>query len=182
VCFGTLAQRSDLSRATIHRFLNHATNAVRLFDVNLRQHYFGPKIIVESLKAATAVKLSADELQTVGELVGFAAAATPADHTARALCELFGLQVLALTRGAAGTVIYSSGARFEVQPAPYHPRQDADSVGAGDACCAGVLYGLLAGWPPERTLELANQLGAFVASQPGATPQLPDDLIPLPAS
>ena len=58
-----------------------------------------------------------------------------------------------------------------------HPH--ADTVGAGDACCASLITGMLLDWPPERTLALANRVGAYVASQPGATPRLPESLLEL---
>jgi sugar/nucleoside kinase (ribokinase family) len=56
---------------------------------------------------------------------------------------------------------------------------NADGVGAGDAWCAGLVYGLLRDWPLDRTLELANRMGAYVASQAGGTPQLPQSLLNL---
>jgi sugar/nucleoside kinase (ribokinase family) len=62
-----------------------------------------------------------------------------------------------------------------VDPSPveYEAAPNADAVGAGDACSAGILVGSLLELSPERTAELVNHLGAFVASQPGATPALP---------
>jgi fructokinase len=178
VCFGTLAQRCETTRATVHQFLAASGDAVRLLDVNLRQHFYSKQVVDSSMQAATAVKLSDDELATIGPLLGFPGGNATADDTAKSLCEHYDLELLALTRGARGTVIYANGQRFEGRPSQFARQPNADSVGAGDACCAGVLYGMLAGWPPEQTLALANRLGAYVASQAGATPTLLDDLLP----
>ncbi len=64
------------------------------------------------------------------------------------------------------------------QPARFTPDPDADSVGAGDACSAAVLHGVVRSWPLQQTADLANRLGAFVASRKGATPELPAELLP----
>jgi fructokinase len=161
VCFGSLAQRSPRSRETIHRFLESATKAVRLFDVNLRQDYYAADLLRDSLRRASMVKLNQDELPVVLGLLEISSLdALRAEH---------GLTHAVLTRGAEGTSINGIAGepvRFPVQPG-------ADSVGAGDACSAGVLTGVLRGWPIERTLALANKMGAYVASVPGATPRLP---------
>ena len=84
-----------------------------------------------------------------------------------------GLSVVVVTHGERGTEwvtrhgsVRGAVARFDRQP-------EADNVGAGDACSAGLLWGWLNGWQPEQTVTLANRLGAFVASRPGATPPIP---------
>jgi fructokinase len=51
-----------------------------------------------------------------------------------------------------------------------------DTVGAGDAFTAAMAMGLLAGWPLDEINRRANAVAAFVCTQPGATPDLPDDL------
>jgi fructokinase len=56
-------------------------------------------------------------------------------------------------------------------------RPDADTIGAGDAFGAAVVVGRLLDWPPQRILDVASRAAGFVASQPGATPLLPADLL-----
>jgi fructokinase len=179
VCFGTLAQRSSTSRETIARFLAAAPRAIRMFDVNLRQDFYTADLLRESAHRASVVKLNEQELPVVDRLLGIAAAdadATP-DRQAEALREHFGLDAVVLTRGAAGTSLYTAAGKTEGEPPRYPPAPGADSVGAGDACSAGILVGMLLKWPPARTVALANSAGAYVASQPGATPELPHDLL-----
>ncbi len=189
VCFGTLAQRSPQSRATIHRFLEATAGALRLFDVNLRQDYYAGDVLESSLLAATVAKLNAEELETIAEILpldlpqvvvaGSGHEDARVDSLAEQLRLRYALDMVVLTRGSKGTALYSSEGKTDAPPPEFRPREDADSVGAGDACCAGVMYGLLMGWQPQDVLNLANRMGAFVASQPGATPQLSAELLEL---
>jgi fructokinase len=180
VCFGTLAQRSAVSRETIRRFLAHATQAIRVVDVNFRQHYFTPRTLESSLAAANVVKLNEEELLQIVRLLPapFACAQTP-DEQAAVLIERYQLDLVALTRGARGAVLFTKQARIEGQRVAKPDHHLADDVGAGDACCAGLIYGLLQQWPHERTVDLANRMGAFVAGQRGGTPPLPSELLEL---
>jgi fructokinase len=181
VCFGTLGQRSPEARATIGQFLAHATRAIRLFDVNLRQELFSREIIQQSCALATVVKLNELELPQIHRLFGSpdggGTAAEIQDRQAIALRDRFSLDAVVLTRGSAGTVLYTAEGKTEGEPVRYPHDPDADSVGAGDACTAGVLVGMLLGWPAGRIVALANDAGAYVASQPGATPRLPPSLL-----
>ncbi len=172
VCFGTLAQRSPTTRSTIHRFLRAAGGAVRVFDPNLRPGLVLDGSIRQSLENCTVLKLNEDELDTVASEAGVGGAGSEADDRVESLLDAFGLRAVALTRGARGTVLYTPSGRLEAAPGAFNPTPDADGVGAGDACGAGLIAGLLLGWSAESTLGLANQMGAFVASRPGATPRL----------
>jgi fructokinase len=122
--------------------------------------------------------LNEDELARVSKLlptrIGVAATA---DEQANALFKAFELRLLALTRGSRGTVLYTQEGRIDAEPSSFPSSENADGVGAGDACSAGLVYGLLMHWPLDRTLELANRMGAFLASQAGGTPRLPDALV-----
>jgi fructokinase len=196
VCFGSLAQRDAQTRNTIYRFLNAARRAVRLFDVNLRQDYFNRDVLTRSCELATAVKLNDEELPVVARLLNLRSgeAQTPDDPAAADaqtdartdaligdMLKRFNLRLVALTRGPRGTVLYTpdaDGPRKTQQPPVTYPQAEgAGTVGAGDACAAGLLVGMILRWPLTRTLELANHTGAYVASQPGATPAMPDDLL-----
>ena len=176
VCFGSLAQRDPRSRLAIRQFAGAAAKAARLFDVNLRQHYFDRSVLEESCAMATMLKLNDQELPVVGTLLEIGSS-DDADHQARALVERFDLELLALTRGDAGTVLYAAGGKYAGELVSYPPAEDADPVGAGDACSAALLVGKVLGLSLERTLQLANHAGAYVASRPGGTPPLPQQII-----
>ena len=187
VVFGTLAQRCPASRATVQRFVESAPQAIRLFDANLRVTFFDAQSLRRGAELATAIKLNTDELPVVLKLLGLATQATNtaseversrdgASRLLRAFAS-HGLRFVVVTHGEKGTelvtrddCVHGPVARFERHP-------QADNVGAGDACSAGLLWGWLNGWSPEQTVTLANRLGAFVASQPGATPTMSDELL-----
>src|SRR5690606_8874741 len=113
ISFGTLAQRSESSREAIARFLTAAENAIRLFDVNMRQQFYSAEVIDLSLQAATAVKLNDAELGEVCSLLGLADPAAAVADQARAILSKYHLDWLALTRGARGTALYADGKCFE---------------------------------------------------------------------
>ena len=179
VCFGTLAQRSAQSRATIEAFLDAAPGAVRLFDVNLRQQFFDRTLLEASCQQATIVKLNEEELPVLTKLLGLSARA-PADQL-KQLQSRFGLDAVVFTRAERGTTLVLHDEVIAPPAVSYPAAANADAVGAGDACAAGILVGWSLGLPPARTAELANHLGAFVASRPGATPVLPPEIISLAA-
>ena len=114
------------------------------------------------------VKLNEDELPVVAKLLGV----TGAD-AARAVLDRHGLRAVALTRGGAGSRIYTAG---EVSDHPGVRATVADTVGAGDAFTAALVLGLLDGHDAGRINAFANRLAAYVCSQPGATPPVPPEL------
>lgn len=179
VCFGTLAQRESQSRNTIYRFLDAARQAVRMLDVNLREGYYDRRILVRSLEFANAVKGNVREMKVVGELLGLEVRGedeAAAEGVAEQLMKRYGVRFVVVTRGAKGTVIVTPGGRFEGEVPMYPAAAGADSVGAGDACAAGVLVGVVLRMSWERVVNLANHMGAYVASQPGATPEIPENI------
>jgi fructokinase len=178
VSFGTLAQRSPTSRATIVQFLRDAQQAIRLFDVNLRQEYFSADVIQESLNLATAAKLNREELGGISQMLGLAASRTSSwDSAAIEIQSRFGLDWVAVTNGGQGTFLFAEKQKFSSVVPTFEAAIGADAVGAGDACGAGLLVGALLEWPHEHRVEIANRLGAFVCSRPGAIPELPASLL-----
>lgn len=180
VVFGTLAQRCPTSRATVQRFVAIARQAIRLFDVNLRVTYFDADSLRRGAELATAIKLNADELPIVLQLLGLKPDDEQSSDGAKRLLRTFepsGLQSVVVTHGEQGTELLTGDASVRGPVARFKRHPQADNVGAGDACSAGMLWGWLNGWSPEQTVTLANRLGAFVASQPGATPLIPRDIL-----
>jgi len=182
VCFGTLGRRTPPAARAIERFLAAAPQAVRLFDVNLRSPFFSAESLVSGCRLATMLKVNEQELPVVAAALGLPAAAgpLPEPQLARQLEAVrgrAGLEAVVLTRGAAGAAM-ATAAGVAVVPARCFPRRpDADTIGAGDAFGAAVVVGRLLEWPPERILDVAARAAGFVASQPGATPVLPADLL-----
>lgn len=167
VCFGTLGQRVEVSRRTIRRFLA-AARGLRVFDVNLRQHFHSPELIRESLALANVLKLNDEELPVVAAACGIAAADPVA--ALRELAAGHGLRLAALTRGAAGSVLVAAG---QTSLMPARATAIVDTVGAGDAFTAAVIVGLLHDRPLEAIHDHAARLAAFVCGHRGATPAIP---------
>lgn len=173
VCFGSLAQRSAVSRATIRSFVQHMPRqALKIFDVNLRQSFVSKEQIDGSLQLASILKLSDEELPVLAGYFGLRG-----DVVAQldALRERFDLNLVAYTRGPRGSVLVRSD---EIDDAPGQGGLAVDSVGAGDSFTASLAIGALEGWPLREVNRFANKVATFVCSQKGATPALPEHLIP----
>jgi len=173
VCYGTMSQRTELARLTIQQFVNTATQAVRLLDLNLRQDYFSVEVLETSFQSASIVKMNGEELTIVASLLGLDQTSEPIPR----LIDQFELDLFVLTRGKLGTALHTADSIVAGQAVQFEPESNADSVGAGDACSAAVLHGMIRNWPLQKMADLANRLGAFVASRKGATPTLPTELI-----
>lgn len=169
VCFGSLAQRNEISRKTIREFVG-LTKGLRIFDVNLRQSYYSKEILETSLNLANVAKMNHDELPIVAELIEIKG--DNIIETAQNVRQKFNLKLLCVTRGSNGSLLITqnnlsefSGLKIEV----------ADTIGAGDAFTAGMTHGLLRGWELDKINEFANKVGAFVASNKGAMPKFANE-------
>ena len=171
ICFGSLAQRNEISRQAIQRLVAAAPAAAwRIFDINLRQHFYNRDIIEHSLKLANVLKLNDTELPIVARMFGIEGVAS---HVIETLAKQYGLLVVALTRGEDGSLLYQRGRWSE------HAAGKAaikDTVGAGDSFTAALCLGLLGRMDLDEINAAANQVAAFVCGCAGATPQLPDEL------
>jgi fructokinase len=166
VCFGSLAQRSCDSRKTILRFVGATPpDALRVFDVNLRQEYFSQDVLAESMKLADLVKLNDDELPRLMKLFDFPHKEETA--SARHLLTHYDLDLICITRGGRGSLLVNREGCCE------HPGfrvSVVDTVGAGDAFTAGLVHEYLHGASLSLMNEVANLVGAWVASESGAMP------------
>lgn len=171
VCFGSLAQRNEASRETIRRFLRATRpDCLRVFDVNLRQDFYDDEILRESLRLANVVKLNDEETPIVVTACCGESSGDPIER----LFEEFDLRMVALTLGSKGAILAAGKQRHEE---PARETKIADTVGAGDSFTAAMILGMLAGRSLESIAAHASAVAAYVCSQPGATPVLPDSLI-----
>jgi fructokinase len=169
VCFGSLSQRSEPARTAIRALVSAARpGALRLFDVNLRPPFVDRRVIAESLELANALKLNDQELPELAAMFGLAS--SPRKALAE-LADRFDLSLVALTRGAQGGLLLADGIWSDQ---PGRPIAVSDTVGAGDAFTAALVVGYLAGRPLDKINRHANEVAAFVCSQPGGTPTLPE--------
>jgi fructokinase len=195
ICFGTLAQRSATSRTTIQQLVLAApANTLRVLDINLRQPFYSRRVIEESLQLANVLKLNDEELPIVAEMFSSGGADTPVRGSAtqqpltptrvsapreikdqiECLAQIFDLQLVALTRGADGSLLYQAvGAEHRWSDSPSRSMKVVDAVGAGDSFTAALVLGLLQEMDLDEINQIANDVAGYVCSQPGATPQLP---------
>lgn len=173
VCFGTLGQREARAREIIIRFLKHTRpNALRIFDVNLRHSFFTAGMLRESLELATIVKLNSDELSTVASMLGLEEAEE--ESIGKRLLARFDARLIAITRGENGSLLV---AREETINHPGFHVEVKDTIGAGDAFTATLAHFYLRGAALNIICEASNRMGAWVATQTGATPYVTPQLL-----
>lgn len=190
VCFGSLAQRSERSRETIQAFLDSMPDdALRVFDINLRQSWYTAEVIVESLQRANVLKINDEELDVVATMLlgeptvpGKLIAEDP-EKTRRICRELiarYELDMLILTCGAIGSYVFTDSKESYVATPKV---QVADTVGAGDSFTATFVAQLLLGKTIREAHEKAVAVSAYVCTQHGAMPLLPRHVSsPIPMS
>ena len=173
VCYGSLCQRSELSRETVRTFLQATRpDCLRVFDINLRQSFYSREIADTMLSLSNVLKLNDEELPVVAELLSIKG--TEADIL-WTLTGRYRLRLIALTRGASGSLLWTPNASST--HAGIRPPRIVDTVGAGDAFTAALTVGLLRGDPLDQINDHANRIASYVCAQPGATPPLPESLV-----
>lgn len=174
ICFGSLAQRSKVSRSTINRLLDAMPNnegVLKIFDINLRQYFYTKEIIEESIKRCNILKINDEELITIKEILDNPQSGTK--DLCWALISKYDLKVVILTCGTDGSYIFRSGAVtfFETPKVKI-----ADTVGAGDSFTAAFTAALLNDKPIEWAHKFAVLVSAYLCTQNGAMPILPSQL------
>lgn len=166
ICFGSLAQRSEKSRATIRKIVGAASpGTLKVFDVNLRQSYYSQDVLSESMRLADIVKFNHEELPRILDL----SKVTHKDELSsiKKLSEKYDLKVVCVTRGDRGSLLVRGQ---DVSEHPGFKVRVADTVGSGDAFTAGLVHEYLHGASLDLMNEVANLVGAWVASEVGAMP------------
>ena len=173
VCFGTLAQRSEVSRQTIHRFLEATpADCLKIYDINLRQHFYTKEIIQSSLMHCNILKINDEELAILAEMFGFGS--LDVEDQCWLILGKYGLKRVILTCGVNGSYVYSEGRSAYVETPQVHV---ADTVGAGDSFTAAYCAATLKGLSSIKAHKLAVDVSAYVCTQHGAMPVLPPDLL-----
>ena len=165
ISFGTLAQREAGPRLLLRNLRKDNPDAQRFYDANLRTGQWTKQLVTDLLAEATAVKLNDEEAVCLAGLFDWPLRSF--QQFSERAAERFQLDLVCVTRGAAGCALWREGVYVE------HPGfrvNVADTVGSGDAFSAALLHGLDRGWPLADIAEFANRVGALVAARPGATP------------
>lgn len=173
VCFGSLAQRSSVSRQTIQKFLETTPeDCLKIFDINLRQNFYTKEIIINSLQHANILKINDEELVLIGRLFGYPG--LDIENKCWLLLGKYHLDMLVLTCGVNGSYVFAPNLKsFQETPAV----EVADTVGAGDSFTGAFTSAILAGMPITDAHKLAVEVSAYVCTQNGAMPKLPKELL-----
>ena len=168
-CFGSLAQHKEVSRATIHTFLDAMPkDSLKIFDINLRLHYYTKEVIEFSLEKAHILKINDEEVVKIAQLFGW-------EGTEKEICKQllskYQLDILILTKGTEGSWVLTPK---EESFLPTPKITIADTVGAGDSFTAAFIASHLHGRCLVASHQLAVEVSAYVCQQHGAMPRLAD--------
>lgn len=185
ICWGSLAQRNEVSRATINAFIDampQSEDVLKVFDINLRQGFYTKEIIENSFNKCNILKINDEELVAISRLFG------PADQAddklkdlqsidfpskCKALLAKYNLKMLILTCGVNGSYVFTPDGNVSFQGTP--KVEVADTVGAGDSFTATFVASILKGKSVAEAHESAVKVSAFVCTQHGAMPVLPEE-------
>ena len=174
VCFGSLAQRSVVSCETINRFLDvmpDGPGRYKIFDINLRQGFYTKDTLCNSMRKCNILKINDEELVTVSRMFGYPG--IDLQDKCWILLAKYNLKMLILTCGVNGSYVFTPG---EVSFVETPKVEVADTVGAGDSFTAAFVASILKGLPIPDAHKIAVETSAFVCTQNGAMPALPDRL------
>lgn len=164
VCFGSLVQRMN-SRGSVLSFVRAMRpDALKVFDINLRQHYYSREVLEESLRLSDILKINDEEIRIVAGMFGLGDDDAAA---CRSLIATYGLKLVILTRGAEGSEVITAD---EVIPQSVGHVDVVDTVGAGDSFTAAFVVAYLRGDSLADAQRLASETASYVCSRKGAMP------------
>lgn len=164
MCWGSLAQRSVTSRQSVLAMLAAAPKeCVKVFDINIRQHYYSREVIETSLGYADILKLNEDELPLVASILGLSG---PEHDIVSQLIEKYALKYLVYTHGADFSEVFSATGEYSHVPTP--KVRVVDTVGAGDSFTAVFVTSILQGLSMAESHARAVEVSAYVCTQNGA--------------
>lgn len=175
ICFGSLAQRSKVSRNTIEQFIEampKTEDTLIVFDVNLRQSFYSREVLDHSMKRCNVLKINDEELITISRMLGYQG--TDLQSKCWILLGRYHLKMLILTCGVNGSYVFTPGSMSFIATPKV---KVADTVGAGDSFTGAFVASILKGLSVADAHQKAVNVSAFVCTQRGAMPTLPADYI-----
>lgn len=172
VCFGSLGQRSVVSRNTINNFLDDMPqeDTLRIFDINLRQNFYTQEILCNSFRKCNILKINDEELVTISRMFGYPG--IDLQDKCWILLAKYNLKMLILTCGVNGSYVFTPGVVSFVETPKV---KVADTVGAGDSFTAAFVASMLKGKSVSEAHRFAVDVSAYVCTQNGAMPELPEE-------
>lgn len=174
VCFGSLAQRSAVSRETINKVLEATPeDCLKIFDINLRGNFYNKEVLQQGVRHANILKINDEELITVGRMFDYPG--LDIEEKCRIIMRRYHLKMVVLTCGTNGSYVFEENGFTSFKPTP--KVEVADTVGAGDSFTGAFTASLLSGKTIEEAHEIAVNVSAYVCTKKGAMPKLPLELI-----
>jgi fructokinase len=173
VCFGSLAQRNEVSRKSIQQFIEAMPeDSLKIFDINLRQNFYDKDTIRNSCRMANILKINDEELATISRIFGYPG--IDLENKCWLLMGKYNLKILILTCGTNGSYVFAPG-QYSFQATP--KVEVADTIGAGDSFTGAFTAAILSGLSIPDAHKLAVEVSAYVCTQSGAMPTLPQEII-----
>lgn len=162
--FGTLAQRSEISKSTIQSFFNRGIKCFA--DVNLRQNFYNEEVLRATLQAADFIKVNYEEMHILNDL--FVQTEYSTEKIAFELMEQFELNMIAVSRGKDGASIFENSKRNDYSSVEL---KVVDTTGAGDAFSAILCIGYMQGMGIPYINKIANDFASEICQFEGALPK-----------
>ena len=174
VCFGSLAQRNSVSRENIRKFLaDTPADCLKICDINLRQQFYSKEVLEDSFKLCNILKINDEELVVVNRMFGYDG--LDMRQTCEKMVQDYGLKMLVLTCGTNGSYVFTDDGLTSFQDTP--KVEVADTVGAGDSFTGSFCACIINGKPVQEAHKTAVAVSAFVCTQNGAMPVIPETLM-----
>ena len=174
VCFGSLAQRNSVSRENIRKFLaDTPADCLKICDINLRQQFYSKEVLEDSFKLCNILKINDEELVVVNRMFGYDG--LDMRQTCEKMVQDYGLKMLVLTCGTNGSYVFTDDGLTSFQDTP--KVEVADTVGAGDSFTGSFVGSIINGKPVQEAHKTAVAVSAFVCTQNGAMPVVPETLM-----
>lgn len=172
--FGSLAQRNAVSARALDWLFKNLKARYFFYDVNLRKKCFTEEIIRKSLAHCNVFKLNNDELPVLAEILFKEAYSM--DQFVQVLKSAYpNIKTTIITAAEKGCYVFDDSNGKAMVPGV--PVKVADAVGAGDAFSAAFMHMLGNYGNVLRAAQVANKVGAFVASQHGPIPKYSDEIV-----
>ncbi len=165
IAFGSLAQKNHVSRRTIQKLFEY--EATLFCDLNLRQDFYTKEIVKSTLDNCDILKINENELEKINDLF-LQSSTDDLVELSKKVIEIFELEVLALTLGENGAILFNRQEYFHSKK-----RIDklVDTVGAGDAYSAILCLGYLNNYSLEKINKAAVKFSSEICMIKGAIPQ-----------
>ncbi|GGD49715.1 fructokinase [Emticicia aquatilis] len=170
--FGSLALRNEVSKNTLLTLQSSAK--LRVLDINLRKPFYSEGLVNELFEIADIVKVNDEELEMICAWYG---QHSDEENNAIYIKERYNLKGIIVTRGGNGAFFVDENNKISAHGG--FKVTVNDTIGSGDSFLASFITKWLNGETPAEALKYACAVGAFVATQKGATPIISEEDVKL---